>query len=92
MDMKILVTAAILTLALGSTAALAQVYGGEDDPYQQNPFASNVYVPPAPDAAAATPAPSAPAPATTTPAQNTGKTQQTTASSANPPAKLPAQP
>lgn len=86
--MKILVTAAILTLALGSTAALAQVYGGEDDPYQQNPFASNVYVPPAPDAAAA-PAPSAPAPVTTTPAQNTDKTQQ---SSATPPAKLPAQP
>jgi hypothetical protein len=90
--MQSLVTAAILTLALWSNAALAQVYGGEDDPYQQNPFASNTYVPPTPDANAATPASNTPATATTTPAQSTDKTQQTTASSAKPPDKSPTQP
>jgi hypothetical protein len=79
MDMKRLVTAAILALAASwSSAALAQVYGGEDDPYQQNPFASNIYVPPTPDAATtATPAPTPPS----LPPQDAGKTQQQTAAS-----------
>ena len=87
--MKRLVTAAILTLAAGSaSAALAQVYGGEDDPYQQNPFASNIYVPPTPDAAApATPAAATPA----TPPPEPNKTQ-TAASTDSAPAKKPAQP
>ena len=90
--MQSLVTAAILTLALWSNAALAQVYGGEDDPYQQNPFASNTYVPPAPDAAAAAATTNAPPTALSTPAQNTDKTRQTAASSPSPPDKPPAKP
>ena len=43
--MKYFAAAAILAL-MASSAAWGQVYGGEDDPYQQSPFASNSYVPP----------------------------------------------
>jgi hypothetical protein len=59
--MKSLVTTAILALAaLWTSAALGQVYGGEDDPYQQSPFASNSYVPPTPPDLPATTATAAP--------------------------------
>ena len=88
--MQSLVTAAILTLALWSNAALAQVYGGEDDPYQQSPFASNSYVPPpqeTPLPASVAPATVAPAtPAATTPT-DAGKTQQAAASGSDQDAK-----
>jgi hypothetical protein len=98
MDMKSLVTTAILALAaLWTTAALGQVYGGEDDPYQQSPFASNSYVPPSPPDAPATTATAAPvtaAPVTAapvTPPPESGKAQQAAASSDGAPAKKPAQ-
>jgi hypothetical protein len=54
--MKCLFTAAIMMLA-ASLSASAQVYGTNDNPYDANPFASNMVVPqdsaPAPAAAAA---------------------------------------
>jgi hypothetical protein len=94
MDMKSLVTTAILALAaLWTTAALGQVYGGEDDPYQQSPFASNSYVPPAPPdapAATATAAPVTAAPVT--PPPESGKAQQAAVSPDGASAKKPAQP
>ena len=80
--MKTFVATAILALAaLWTTTASAQVYGGETDPYQQNPFGSNSYVapPPEPPATPATPAPA--------PRQDAGKPQQTTASTAKAPEK-----
>jgi hypothetical protein len=87
--MKYFAAAAILALMASSTA-WGQVYGGEDDPYQQSPFASNSYVPPPQEtpapasgapATVATPASatSAPAAAATTP--DSGKPQQAAASS-----------
>jgi len=79
---KRLVTAAILAFAaFWGTAALAQVYGTNDDPYQQNPFASNMTVPepasapPSPAGSSSDSVTNAPAP----PPQDSGKTQQTVA-------------
>ena len=89
--MKYFATATILAM-MASTAASAQVYGGEDDPYQQNPYASNSYVPPPQEPAApATAAPTTAAPAATTPADS-GKTQQAAASGSDRDAKTEAQP
>jgi hypothetical protein len=88
-DVKSLVAAAILVLAAYPGAALGQVYGTNDDPYQQNPFASNMTLP--------EPAPAAPA--TPTPPPDPGKTQQAAAATAsssdsatNAPPKKPPQP
>lgn len=94
--MKYFAAAAILAM-LASPAAWGQVYGGEDDPYQQSPFASNSYVPPPAEpaqpatAAPATPTAATAAPATVTAATpapavaaattNSAKPQQATASS-----------
>jgi hypothetical protein len=92
--MKYFAAAAILAM-LASPAAWGQVYGGEDDPYQQSPFASNSYVPPpAEQAQPATATPAAPAPVTSAPATeaatpapaaaattNSAKPQQAAASS-----------
>jgi hypothetical protein len=90
--MKSLVTTAILALAaLWTSAALGQVYGGEDDPYQQSPFASNSYVPPTPPDLPATTATAAPVTAAPAPPES-GKAQQAAASPDGAPAKKPAQP
>jgi hypothetical protein len=83
MDMKNLAAAAILAFAASGSSALGQVYGGEDDPYQQNPYASNSYVPPPPEPAA----PPAPAPSSTaaaTPQQNAATPPQKAAASGDP--------
>ena len=85
MDMKNLAAAAILAFAASGSSALGQVYGGEDDPYQQNPFASNSYVPPPPEPAAR-PAP-APGPSSTalaTPQQGAATPPQKAAASGDP--------
>jgi hypothetical protein len=85
-------TAAAIPAMMASTAASAQVYGGEDDPYQQNPYASNSYVPPPQEPAApATAAPATAAPAATTPTDSS-KTQQAAASGSDQDAKTKTQP
>ena len=79
--MKYFAAVAILAL-MSSGAAWGQVYGGEDDPYQQSPFASNSYVPPAPETpapATATPATPAPAVSNSVAAPQSGTAQQAAA-------------
>jgi len=85
--MKRLFTMAILTLAVSGAGALAQVYGTNDNPYEVNPYASNMVIEPAPTP---TPAPAAQTPAPAP--QDSGKAQQTAASSAGQDAKKPAAP
>ena len=91
--MKSLVTGAVLALtALLPMAASAQVYGADDDPYSQNPFASNMSLPDTSQtggsSGTATPQPAQP-PAQAQP--DTSQTQQQTAASSQG-AKAPAQP
>ncbi len=84
--MKILTPIAILVLTgLGNTAS-AQVYGTNDNPYEVNPFASNMVVPqdmtPAP---ATAPGPSTPSPTPSAAAaapQDPAPQQQTAAAAA----------
>lgn len=90
--MKYFAAAAILAM-LASPAAWGQVYGGEDDPYQQSPFASNSYVPPPAEpaqpatAAPATPASAIPAPAAAPATPDLAKPQQAAAASSDKPGK-----
>ena len=89
--MRRLVLTAILALTAACTSASAQVYGTNDNPYETNPFASNMVVDPTPSPpanAAATP----PAAQAQTP-QDSGKSQQqTAASSAGQETKKPSSP
>ena len=93
------IAAVLVCLAAGTLAALApakaQVYGGDDDPYSQNPFASNFTVPdatlsqsqdhPNADQKAEAGTPGSPQP-------DGSKAEQATASGSNAAAQKPAQP
>jgi hypothetical protein len=88
--MKSLVTGFVLALtAIWATAASAQVYGADDDPYSQNPFASNMSLPDTSQTGGSS-ASQTPAPQPAQPPQDTSQTQQTAASSGG--AKAPPQP
>jgi len=77
--MKSLIAAAILALAATACPVYAQVYGTNDNPYEVNPFASNMVVPqePAPSPGAASPA----APTSAPQQSDSGRAQQTAAGS-----------
>ena len=69
-------------LLLAASPAWAQVYGADDDPYSQNPFASNMTVPdptPAPASPAATSTPQPTQPGAAKPPQNAAQAAPATA-------------
>ena len=96
--MKHSIATAILFLAVGlPSVSFAQVYGGDDDPYSQNPYASNFTVPdPGANQPSNTTGPADASAANAAPANpqqpDSGKAQQTASGSANQPTAKPAQP